>query len=173
MKTKWLFFSLLALCVVFFLAGCDDGGSSSSSEFDDLFGDIEKGSGKKFIVYDIDPHTGITDFSRIAGKGIQFKEGGTEIKIYITIFLNDNKQFTSTEEGWMGGYKIGNSQFTGNWSQSGQTITMHATKEKDLDSGTTQSCDKTEKTTLSGDGNTMTDTDADPNFHSKFVYKKQ
>jgi hypothetical protein len=165
---------LLTLCLLVFMTGCDSsGGSSSSSEFDDIFNTIEKGSGKKFVVYDIDPHTGITDFSRVSGKGIQFKEGGTQIKIFITIFLNDNKQFTSTEEGWMGGYKIGNSQFTGTWSQSGQTITMHATKEKDLDSGKTQSCDKTEKTTLSADGNTMTDIDADPNFHSKWVYKKQ
>ena len=167
---KKLVLILLALSMILFLTGCDSG---SGSDFDDTFGDINKGSGKKFIVDDIDPHTGITDFSRIAGKGIQFKEGGTEIKIYITIFLNDNKQFTSTEEGWMGGYKIGNSQFTGTWSQSGQTITMHATKEKDLDSGKTQSCDKTEKTTLSADGNTMTDIDTDPNFHSKWIYKKQ
>ena len=163
---------LLALFVVFFMIGCDDGGGSNSSDFDDEVATITNGSGKKFVVYDIDPHTGITDFSRIAGKGIQFKEGGTEIKVYITIFLNDNKQFTSTEEGWMAGYKIGNSQFTGTWSQSGQTITIHATKEKDLDTGKTQSCDKTEKTTLSADGSTMTDVDPDPNFHSKFVYKK-
>ena len=169
-KKAILFISILGM--VFFLMGCDDGGGSGNA-FNSEFEDINKGSGKKFIVDDIDPHTGITDFSRIAGKGIQFKEGGTEIKIYITIFLNDNKQFTSTEEGWMGGYKIGNSQFTGTWSQSGQTITMHATKEKDLDSGKTQSCDKTEKTTLSADGNTMTDIDTDPNFHSKWIYKKQ
>lgn len=166
---------LLALGLVVFMTGCDSGGGggSSSDSFNAEFEEIAKGSGKKFVVYDIDPHTGITDFSRVAGKGIQFKEGGTQIKIFITIFLNDNKQFTSTEEGWMGGYKIGNSQFTGTWSQSGQTITMHATKEKDLDSGKTQSCDETEKTTLSADGTTMTDIDPDPNFHSKLVYKKQ
>ena len=168
---KKLVLILLALSVILFLTACDDGGSGS--DFDEAFSTIQSGSGKKFIVYDIDPHSGITDFSRVAGKGIQFKEESTEIKIYITIFLNDNKQFTSTEEGWMGGYKIGNSQFTGTWSQSGQTITMHATKEKDLDSGKTQSCDETEKTTLSADGTTMTDIDPDPNFHSKLVYKKQ
>ena len=167
---KKLVLIFLALSMVLFLTGCDSG---SSSDFDDTFGDINKGSGKKFIVYDISPHTGITDFSRVNGKGIQFKEGGAQVKIFITIYLNDNKQFTSTEEGWMGGYKIGNSQFTGTWSQSGQTITMHATKEKDLDSGTTKPCDETETTTLSADGSTMTDVDVNPTFNAKLVYKKQ
>ena len=35
MKTKHLFLILLALCVVFFLAGCDGGGGSSSGDEED------------------------------------------------------------------------------------------------------------------------------------------
>jgi hypothetical protein len=164
---------LLTLCLLVFMTGCDSGGGGSSDSFNSEFEEITKGSGKKFVVYDIDPHTGISDFSRVSGKGIKFKEGGTLIEIYVTIFLNDNKSFTSTEEIKMGGMEIGNSQFTGTWSQSGQTLSMHATKEKDNITGQTKNIDETEKTTLSADGNTMTDVDQNPDIHAKLIYKKQ
>ena len=165
---------LLTLCLLVFMTGCDSGGGGGSSDsFNSEFEEITKGSGKKFVVYDIDPHTGISDFSRVSGKGIKFKEGGTLIEIYVTIFLNDNKSFTSTEEIKMGGMEIGNSQFTGTWSQSGQTLSMHATKEKDNLTGQTKNIDETEKTTLSADGNTMTDVDENPDIHAKLIYKKQ
>ncbi|MBR4159951.1 MAG: hypothetical protein IKT97_07880 [Spirochaetia bacterium] len=170
MKLTKSLLAFLAMCLVLTLTGCGDG---SSDSFNSEFADITKGSGKKFIVYDIDPHISITDFSRVSGKGIKFKESGTLIEIYVTIFLNDNKSFTSTEEIKMGGMAIGNSQFTGTWSQSGQTLSMHATKEKDLLTGQTKTIDETEKTTLSADGNTMTDVDENPDIHAKLVYKKQ
>ena len=174
MRLTKLLLALLTMCLVLTFLACDDGGSSNSNDpFNTEFEEITKGSGKKFVVYDIDPHTGISDFSRVSGKGIKFKEGGTLIEIYVTIFLNDNKSFTSTEEIKMGGMEIGNSQFTGTWSQSGQTLSMHATKEKDNITGQTKNIDETEKTTLSADGSTMTDVDENPEVHAKLIYKKQ
>ena len=172
MKTKNLFFILLAMSLVLFLVGCD-GSSSSSSDFDDEVEAITKGSGKKFVVTDITPRTGITNFSVVSGKGIKFKTGDTPCEIYITIILNDNKQFTSTEKALMGGMLIGNEQFTGTWSQSGTTVTTIATKKKDLETGKTESCNQTKTASLSADGKTLTDIDLDPNLSAKFVYTKQ
>ena len=173
MRLTKLLLALLTMCLVLTFLACDGDGGGSGNAFNSEFEDINKGAGKKFVVYDINPHTGITDFSRVSGKGIKFKESGTLIEIYVTIFLNDNKSFTSSEEVKMGGMAIGNSQFTGTWSQSGQTLSMHATKEKDLLTGQTKTIDETEKTTLSADGNTMTDVDENPDIHAKLVYKKQ
>ena len=171
MKLTKLLLAFLALCLILTLTGCGEDGDGSNA-FNSAYEEITKGSSKKFVVYDLASHEGIENFQRVSG-GIKFKEGEVQWEIYITINLNNNKQFSSSERALMNSLKIGNSQFTGTWSQSGQTITTHATKEKDVDSGQTQPCDLTEKTTLSADGNTMTDIDENPTFHGKFIYKKQ
>ena len=173
MRLTKLLLALLTMCLVLTFLACDDGGSSNSSDFDDEVATITKGSGKKFVVTDITPRTGITNFSVVKGKGIKFKTGDTPCEIYITIILNDNKQFTSTEKALMGGMLIGNEQFTGTWSQSGTTVTTTATKKKDLETGKTESCNQTKTASLSADGKTLTDIDPDPNLSAKFVYTKQ
>ena len=171
MRLTKLLLALLTMCLVLTFLACDDGGSSSDP-FNSEFDDINKGSGSKFTVKDLTSHEGISNLTTVSG-GIKFKEGDVQWEIYITITLNDNKQFASTEKAVMNGIHIGNSQFTGTWSQSGQTITIHATKEKDLDTGKTEPCDKKRRATLSADGKTLTDIDPDPALPGTFIYKKQ
>ena len=73
MRLTKLLLALLTMCLVLTFLACDDGGSSNSSDFDDEVATITKGSGKKFVVTDITPRTGITNFSVVKGKGIKFK----------------------------------------------------------------------------------------------------
>ena len=80
---------LLALSLVMFMTSCDDGSSSGNSNTAD------NSSGLKFVVTDLVDHTGVTDLKVIKGKGIEFKELGTSAKIYKTMILKSNKQFTA------------------------------------------------------------------------------
>lgn len=177
---KKLFFILLALCVVFFLASCDDGGSSGgggdSSAFDAEYTAISGGS-NKYVVNDIVGRTDppISDFSNVDG-GIKFKEdtgmGNMSVEIHITIFLNNDTRFASKEGGKIDGESIGNFEYTGTWSRSGTTITMTATKEKDLDTGKVKDCNKVMETEISNDESTLTDKNIHGDAGSKFIYKK-
>ena len=145
---------LLALCLVVFMTGCDDSSSSGNSNTAD------NSSGLKFVVTDLVDHTGVTDLKVIKGKGIEFKEMGTAVKIYKTMTLNSNKKFTASYDVVLGGLPEQKFSASGTWSQSGSTITLK------YSSGT-------ETATLSSDGKTLTDTALEPNLHTYLVYTKQ
>ncbi|MBR4375907.1 MAG: hypothetical protein IKX50_08820 [Spirochaetia bacterium] len=85
MKAKWLFFILLTLCLVTFLASCDDGGSKSESGSDDEMG-FKEGSDdpepKSSITLDGDADPSLTFIAKIKNpKGGEFtiKKDGTAI----------------------------------------------------------------------------------------------
>lgn len=151
---------LLALCMAFFMIGCDGGGG-------------ERGSGGAFIVADITPKGEII-ITPVAGKGIKFTQGGTEWEIHVALTLNDDGTFTSVEKLWMDGLKLGDSEFTGTWDQSGSTINTHAKSEKDNIAGTTTKIDPPEEVsfTVSDNGNTLTENEQDPEYPTKLILKK-
>ncbi len=175
---KKLVLILLALSLVMFMTSCDGsgGGGGDSSAFDSEFAAISGGS-SKYVVKDIvdREYSPITDFSVVDG-GIKFKEdtgiGIMSVEIYITIFLNNNNKFASKEGGKIDGESIGNFEYTGTWSKEGTTITMTATKEKDLDTGKVKDCNIVMKTEMSADENTMTDIEIHGEAGSKYIYKK-
>ena len=83
MKTKRLFFILLALCMVFFLAGCDSGGGSSSSSGGDDGDDDGFEIGHTFdaesVTVDGTPDTSLTFTAEITtnkGGTFKIKNGG-------------------------------------------------------------------------------------------------
>ena len=172
---------LLALCMVFFMIGCDGsgsgGGGGDSSAFDADYSTISGGS-NKYVINDIVGRTDppISDFSTTS-EGIKFKEdtgeGILSFEIYITIFLNADGKFASKEGGKALGESIGNFEFTGTWVQEGTTITMTATKEKDLDTGKVKDVNIEIKTEMSADESTMTDIEIHGESGGKFIYKKQ
>ena len=178
---KKLVFILLALCVVFFMIGCDDGGSGGgggdSSAFDTDYNAISGGS-NKYVINDIEGRTDppISDFTT-AGGGIKFKEdtgvGTISVEIYITIFLKEDNKFASKEGGKIDGESLGNFEYTGTWEQSGTTITMTATKEKDVDTGKVKDCNTVVKAEMSADESTLTDLEIHGDAGGKFIYKKQ
>ncbi|MBR4684438.1 MAG: lipocalin family protein [Spirochaetia bacterium] len=149
---------LLALCLVVFMIGCDGSGGSDSSE-------IGKSSGAKFTVTDLTSHMGISNFKVVKGKGIEFKEGGMQCKIYKTITfdsatLDKSGKFTATVDVLFGGEtKYSDS---GTWSRSGSTITIKSTSKGG-----------TETVTISADGKTLTDSTEEPNIHAMLIYTKQ
>ena len=158
MKTKWLFFILLTLCLVALLVGCDD--SSSDSD------DIGKSSGAKFTVTDLTMHEGISDFKVVKGKGIEFKEGGMQCKIYKTITfdsatLDKSGKFTAAVDVLFGAETKYSD--AGTWSRSGSTITLKSTSKGG-----------TETVTISSDGKKLTDNSpGEPNIHAMLIYTKQ
>lgn len=160
-------FAFLALCLVLALTGCDSGGGSSG-------GGGDRGAGKTFIVSDITPRGEIV-ITPVSGKGIKFTQGGIEYEIHVSLILNDNNTFTSTEEFWMDGLKLGDSEFTGTWDQNGSIITTHSNSEKDNLSGTTTNFNppEDESLTLSADGKTLTENEQDPELPTKLVLTKQ
>ena len=179
--TKSLLFAFLALCLVLTLTGCDSGGGGGgggSSAFDEEFKAINGGTGRTYIVTDFvdrDPAV-VADFTVVDGKGIKFKtQGGetTQWEIYIKIFLNDNNKFASTEIVKIDGETLCNAEFTGTWALSGTSLTMTATKEKDLDSGETEDCNVEVKTELSDGDNTMTETGDHGESAFKLIFTKQ
>ena len=145
---------LLALSLVMFMTSCDDGSSSGNSNTSD------NSSGLKFVVTDLVDHTGVTDLKVIKGKGIEFKELGTSAKIYKTMILKSNKQFTASYDIVLGGIPEQKFSASGTWSQSGSTLTLKYSGG-------------TETATLSSNGKTLTDTDLEPNLHTYLVYTKQ
>lgn len=179
---KKLVLFLLALSMVLLLAGCDDGGgggggNGDSTAFDADYNAISGGS-NKYVVDDIFGRTDppISDFSRVDG-GIKFKEdtgmGDMSVEIHITIFKNDDHKFASKEGGKINGESMGNFEYTGTWSQSGTTITMTATKEKDLDTGKVKDCNIVVRTEISNDESTMTDLEVHGDAGGRYIYKKQ
>ena len=168
---------LLALCMVFFMIGCDGsgsgGGNGDSSAFDADYNTISGGS-NKYVVKDIVDRTDppISDFSTTS-EGIKFKESGIQFEIKITIFLNADGKFASKEGGKIADESIGNFEYTGTWSKSGTTITMTATKEKNLDTGKVKDVNIEVKTEMSADESTMTDIEIHGESGGKFIYKKQ
>ena len=153
MKTTKLFFILSALiCLVIFLAACDDSGSSDSS-------DIGGSSGTKYVVTDLVDHTGVTDLKVVKGKGIEFKEMGSPAKIYKTMTLTSNKKFTASYDIVLPGMPEQKFSDSGTWSQSGSTITLKYKKG-------------TETATLSANGK-LTDTSLEPNLQTYLIYTKQ
>lgn len=178
---KKLILILLALCAVFFMIGCDGGGGGgggNNSPFDTEYEEIKSGTGKTYVVYDIFERTDppISEFSRVSD-GIRFKEdsgmGILSVEINITIFLNDDKKFASKEGGKINGESMGSFEYTGTWEQSGTTITMTATKEKDLETGTIKDVNIVVKTDVSPDGSTMTDQEIHGEAGGRYIYKKQ
>ena len=145
---------LLALSLVMFMTSCDDGSSSGNSNTAD------NSSGLKFVVTDLVDHTGVTDLKVIKGKGIEFKELGTSAKIYKTMILKSNKQFTASYDIVLGGIPEQKFSASGTSSQSGSTLTLKYSGG-------------TETATLSSNGKTLTDTDLEPNLHTYLVYTKQ
>lgn len=145
---------LLALSLALFLMSCDDSSSSGNSNTAD------NSSGLKFVVTDLVDHTGVTDLKVIKGKGIEFKELGTSAKIYKTMILKSNKQFTASYDIVLGGIPEQKFSASGTWSQSGSTLTLKYSGG-------------TETATLSSNGKTLTDTDLEPNLHTYLVYTKQ
>ena len=162
---KKLVLILLALCVVFFMIGCDDGGSGGG-------GENERGTGA-FIVSDMVP-SGIVEITPVPGKGIKFTQGGIEFEIHVSLTLDDNGTFTSVEKLWMDGVKQIDSEFTGTWDQSGSTINTHAKSDKDNMAGTTNPIDPPddESFTVSDGGNTLTEDVQDPLLPARLVLKK-
>ena len=179
--TKSLLFAFLTLCLILTLTGCDSGGggggNGDSSAFDAEFNAICGGS-NKYVVTDIVGRTDppISDFSTPDG-GIKFKEdtgiGNMSVEIYITIFLNADGKFASKEGGKIDGESIGNFEFTGTWVREGSTITMTATKEKDLDKGTVKDINEVIAVTISNDESTLTDTDIHGEAGAMYIYTKQ
>ncbi len=174
--SKKISFILSGLCIAFLLTCCDGsggGGGGDSSAFDTEYAAIA-GGGTKYVVKDIvgraDPP--ISDFSIVDG-GIKFTEGGYPYEIYITIFLNADGKFASKEGGKALGESIGNFEFTGTWVKEGTTITMTATKEKDLDTGKVKDCNVVSKAEMSADESTMTDIEIHGEAGAEYIYKKQ
>jgi len=174
---KKISFILLGLCIAFLLICCDgsggSGGGGDSSAFDTEYAAITGGS-NKYVVKDIVDRTDppISDFSTVDG-GIKFTQGGYPYEIYITIFLNADGKFASKEGGKALGESIGNFEFTGTWVQEGTTITMTATKEKDLDTGKVKDISEEIKVEMSADESTLTDIENHGEAGSRFIYKKQ
>ena len=167
MKAKWFSFILLALCLVLALTGCA-GGSGGG-------GTSGGGTGNTFVVTNISPNDGLV-ITQVPGKGIKFTQGGVEWKIYVTLKLEDDNTFSSVEQLWVDGIQGADSVFTGTWEQpSSTTIVATATKEKDNLAGTTTTIDPpdVDNFTLSADGKTLTQTEEDPDYHTKLILTKQ
>ncbi len=172
-------FAFLALCLVLALTGCDSGGGGGGNNggdttaFDTDYNTITGGS-SKYLVRDIVGRTDppISEFSTTS-EGIKFKESDIQFEIKITIFLNADNKFASKEGGTIGGESMGNFEYTGTWSREGSTVTMIATKEKDLDKQTVKDVSITYKATISNDESTLTDTEVHGDAGGMFIYTKQ
>ncbi len=176
MKLTKLLFAFLAMCLILTLTGCDDGGGSGNKDTDAFNSEYEAitGGSTKYVVNEIVDRTDppVSDFSTISG-GIKFKESGIQFEIHITIFLNADGKFASKEGGKIDNESIGNFEYIGTWSRDGSTITMTATKEKDLDKGTVKDVSITYRATISNDESTLTDIDIHGEAGGKFIYIKQ
>ena len=168
MKIKHLFFILLVLCIMFFLAGC--GGSGGSSGGGGEGGD--DGPGRTFIISNIDPNN-VEDFQVIAGKGIKFTYMGFEFVIQDKVVLSDNGNVTDTFLIKMDGETGANSVYTGKWTSDGTTINAHFTKENDKLHKKTNNIDEHGSAVLSADGNTLSNKEVHGDLPFKFIFTKQ
>ena len=154
---------LLALSMVLFLTGCDGSGSG---------GGRSGGNGAVFVITDVTPHDGIDDIHTVSG-GIYISSGGNEITIKDRIELSDNGTIVDKVSAEFDGVAIANSEFTGTWTQSGNTYNVHLTKEKDNLEGTTKDVDINGTATLSADGKTLTAGQKQQGMEWYYVYTKQ
>ena len=73
----------------------------------------------------------------------------------------------------MGGESIGNFEFTGTWAREGSTITMNATKSKNLDTEKVEDCNLEAKVEVSNDESTLTDIEIHGEAGAMYIYTKQ
>ena len=166
MKSK-IIFILLSLCLILTFAGCGGSGSGGGE------GGGGEGGGDVFVITDVTPRDGVEDFQVIAGKGIKFTSMGFEWVIQDKVELNNNGTITDTLLLKMDGETAVNSVYTGTWNQSGTTINVHFTKEKDKIAGTTKDIDENGSAELSADGNTLSNKETGGEIPFKYIYKKQ
>ena len=164
MKTKRLFFILLALCMAFFMTGCDGSGSGG--------GGGEGSGGDVFVITDVTPHDGIDDIHTVSG-GIYISSGGNVLIIKDRIELNNGGTIVDKVSAEIDGVPAANSEFTGTWTQTGNTYNVHLTKEKDKLEGTTKDVDINGSATLSADGKTLTAGQKREGIEWYYVYTKQ
>ena len=125
---KKLFLILLALCTIFFLAGCDGGGGGGGSDDDD---DDDSGTDTYKVTGLVDI-TGVTNFTANNGT-ITFTRGGFNYTNTVTLIINrDNKTYSLHEvetDDDPGTPDVG-CTFSGTWTVSGTTIKIHNTLTK-------------------------------------------
>ena len=160
---KKLVLILLALSMVFFLTSCDGSGSG---------GGRSGGGGDVFVITDVTPHTGIDDIHTVSG-GIYISSGGNEITIKDRIELSNDGTIVDKVSAIIDGIDVANSEFTGTWTQTGNTYNVHLTKEKDKLEGTTKDVDINGSATLSADGKTLTAGQKQQSMEWYYVYTKQ
>ena len=124
---KKLWFLLLAVCLIGFLAGCDGGGGGSD---DDNGGSNGGGNGGSplYIVTDLTDMTGVTNFSIIEG-GIQFDMGGHTYQNYVSL-TDDGSDgtFALHERELEDGVVQADCTFHGTYEIAGSTLNVHCTK---------------------------------------------
>ncbi len=160
---KKLILILLAFSMVLFLTGCDGGGGGSSGG---------GGGGDVFVITDVTPHDGIDDIHTVSG-GIYISSGGNVLIIKDRIELNNGGTIVDKVSAEIDGVPAANSEFTGTWTQTGNTYNVHLTKEKDKLEGTTKDVDINGSATLSADGKTLTAGQKQEGIEWYYVYTKQ
>ena len=161
---KKLILILLAFSMVLFLTGCDGGGGGG--------GGRSGGGGDVFVITDVTPHDGIDDIHTVSG-GIYISSGGNVLIIKDRIELNNGGTIVDKVSAEIDGVPAANSEFTGTWTQTGNTYNVHLTKEKDKLEGTTKDVDINGSATLSADGKTLTAGQKQEGIEWYYVYTKQ
>jgi len=157
---KNLFLILLALCTIFFLAGCDGGGGGSS---DDNGGGGDDSGTMTYIVTGLLNADGTSGLTKIEG-GIRYTvTAGPEVhEDYSTLTIDtENKTFSLYEKDVVDGAVMADLTYTGTWEQTtSTTITAHCDKSKDTGTGTETPQDW--DTVFAIDGNTTYWTSGEP-----------
>lgn len=155
MKLRHLFFILLALCTVFFLAGCDSGGGSSSSGG----GNGDNGGGGNsgtmtYVVTGLINTDGTSGLTQIEG-GIRYTDGYGVHEDYATLTVNETAgTFTLTEKEVLDSTTNVHTTFTGTFTKSGSTI--NATITHYVDHLTSTEGDQNQPETFTINNNTIT-----------------
>ena len=112
------------------------------------------------------------DIHTVSG-GIYISSGGTVLIIKDRIELNNGGTIVDKVSAEIDGVPAANSEFTGTWTQTGNTYNVHLTKEKDKLEGTTKDVDINGSATLSADGKTLTAGQKQEGIEWYYVYTKQ
>ena len=119
---KKLFLIILALCTIFFLAGCDGGGGGGS---DDNGGNGGNGGSDTvvYVVTDLADHTGVTSFNIIDG-GIQYVLGGHTYQNIVKLTGKSSGTWSLYQKEVEDGVVQCDCTYSGTFTQTGNTINV-------------------------------------------------
>ncbi|MBR0318346.1 MAG: hypothetical protein IJQ86_03555 [Spirochaetia bacterium] len=131
MKLKHLFLILLALCIVFFLTGCDSGGGSSSSGGGGGGGGDDSGT-MIFKVTDLVNRAAVTGFTSNSGT-IHYVDNESKTHddtVTLTVNLDDNTFSLYQKEVCSDPLYSCDLTYSGTFAKEGNTVNVHCTLTK-------------------------------------------